>query len=508
MKKWQLFIKDYVLGDLPKTTKCQCTTQCNQCGNQYSVSAANLKRNLEKNGKVVCTQCVLSNRARSKKEWRELIRPYYPDVETIVDQKENINYTCPNCERIINIKVLTLVRGVKERNSNGFCRSCIQKTSKVSEAISKSQKGKRLSSSHKRKISEKTSLAMKEVWQNKREMYIDSFRLSWKELVKEAKRFNFVLIDRETEDYVLKCMQCNKETRRRPNKFYKICGFCNPSTSTAEEQIRRFIESFDIETERLKEGLEIDIYIASKKLGIEHHGLYWHSELFKNNKYHYNKYLWAKEKGINLIQIFEDEWANKNIQVTGYIQSKLGIGDKIYARKCRLEKLSIHLAREFLNKYHIQGSVKAIAHFGLYFEQDLVAVMSLSRHHRSSNKAILSRLCFKKGIQVIGGSFKLFKALIEEAENLGYRSLKTWSDNRYSNGNIYKRLGFELDGELPPDYSYVKSGKRYSKQSLKKTPEERVTGKTERELRLEQGYHRIWDCGKKRWIYHIEKEQE
>jgi hypothetical protein len=35
---------------------------------------------------------------------------------------------------------------------------------------------------------------------------------------------------------------------------------------------------------------------------------------------------------------------------------------------------------------------------------------------------------------------------------------------------------------------------------LKKTPEERLINKTEKELRQEQGFYRIWDCGKKRWV--------
>jgi hypothetical protein len=39
--------------------------------------------------------------------------------------------------------------------------------------------------------------------------------------------------------------------------------------------------------------------------------------------------------------------------------------------------------------------------------------------------------------------------------------------------------------------------------SLRKTPEERLTGKSEVELRVEQGYNRIWDCGHRTYIIEI-----
>ena len=41
----------------------------------------------------------------------------------------------------------------------------------------------------------------------------------------------------------------------------------------------------------------------------------------------------------------------------------------------------------------------------------------------------------------------------------------------------------------------------FSKQSLKKNEEERESKKSEHEIRLEQGYLRVYDCGKKRWRF-------
>ena len=49
-------------------------------------------------------------------------------------------------------------------------------------------------------------------------------------------------------------------------------------------------------------GKEIDIYVASLKLGIEYNGVRWHSEQFgKDKNYHIDKLNKCNEQGINLI---------------------------------------------------------------------------------------------------------------------------------------------------------------------------------------------------------------
>jgi hypothetical protein len=77
----------------------------------------------------------------------------------------------------------------------------------------------------------------------------------------------------------------------------------------------------------------------------------------------------------------------------------------------------------------------------------------------------------------------------------------SYSDNRWSEGDIYPRLNFKLDRSLKPDYFYISNKGVFSKQSLKKNEEERESKKSEHEIRLEQGYLRVYDCGKKRWRF-------
>src|SRR5208283_3661887 len=84
---------------------------------------------------------------------------------------------------------------------------------------------------------------------------------------------------------------------------------------------------------------------------------------------------------------------------------------------------------------------------------------------RNNKDVVLSRLCFKTGVQVIGGASKLIKHSISDE---GYQKVITWSDNRWSNGKVYPQCGFVLDKELGPDYCYIKNGIMKPKQSMKK----------------------------------------
>jgi hypothetical protein len=103
---------------------------------------------------------------------------------------------------------------------------------------------------------------------------------------------------------------------------------------------------------------------------------------------------------------------------------------------------------------------------------------------------------------VVGGAQKLFKACKSWAINSGTNKIISWSDNRWSQGTVYEKLGFQLDKELNVDYSYVDLKnpiKRLSKQSQKKSNTQCPANITEREWSIQRGLSRIWDCGKTRW---------
>jgi len=285
-----------------------------------------------------------------------------------------------------------------------------------------------------------------------------------------------------------------------------------------QDEIKEWLNSFGFDFSsdyEILENKEIDLLDKDKKIGIEYCGLYWHNELSpepRDHKYHINKYKNCLKKDIQLLTIFEDEWKFRQNQCKSHIKSVLGITDKkVFARKCEVKEIIREDAKKFFDFYHIQGSNKlGIVFFGLFFENELYAVMSLGRHNRqldvSKKEITLDRLCFKDGVQIIGGASKLFSKCLEWAKNNNYKKIISFSDNRWSLGNVYKKMGFVLEKEYGPDYSYVSTNnprKRLSKQSQKKSMTKCPKDLTEHSWALQRGLARIYDCGKKRWIFEL-----
>lgn len=290
------------------------------------------------------------------------------------------------------------------------------------------------------------------------------------------------------------------------------CPKCVNNDSKAEKEILKFISNYkkaskiNLKDIGIDSKYEIDIYIPDLRLGIEYCGIYWHSEKYKDKNYHYKKYKICKDNGIRLITIFEDEWKDRNLQIKNFLKSALGANkNKIAGRKCEIKIIDSKTAKDFINKYHIQKANSVLLSVGLFFEEELLGVIAGNRHHRKSNKNImvLSRLVFKDNYTVQGGASKLFKYFKQEVKNLNMNKIITWADNRYTEGNIYKKLDMKLEDNLRPDYSYADLNKlkRLSKQSCNKKRLSKLgaIGSTEHEMAQSLNLYRIYDCGKTRF---------
>lgn len=326
--------------------------------------------------------------------------------------------------------------------------------------------------------------------------------------------FEYIGYNFKKNKHEIKCKNCQSVFLRDVYYLDCECVRCisGHNISKAELEVFNFIQSLGAKANKAKipnTNFEIDIYIPELKLGIEYCSLTWHSVNYggKLPNYHYNKMALAEKANIRLVTVFEDEWLSRQEQVKGFLASIVAPASvKIFARKCTIRQITKHEADIFMDLYHIQGAnKKSKVSFGLYHNDDLVGVITGAPHHRNIQDVfVLDRLCFKAGISVVGGASKLFSALVDYSKTNKYTKIISWSDNRWSQGNVYKQLNFALECNLPPDYSYCKGHKRFSKQSLKKNPKKDDMSKTERQLRTEQGYDRIYDCGKKRWVYSLD----
>lgn len=83
-------------------------------------------------------------------------------------------------------------------------------------------------------------------------------------------------------------------------------------------------------------------------------------------------------------------------------------------------------------------------------------------------------------------------------QNLVPKSIVSFSDNRLFSGKVYEKIGFSRDGDVRPDYYWVKGNNRFHKSRLRKTAGD---SRTETEIRKSEGYEKIYDFGKVRWVY-------
>lgn len=275
--------------------------------------------------------------------------------------------------------------------------------------------------------------------------------------------------------------------------------------SKAELEIESFLNShgFDFKSNRgvLSGCRELDIYSETHKVAIEHCGTWYHSEKYRANNYHYMKYKECKDKGITLFTIFDFEWIAKKNILKSLLLSKLGKFERrIYARQCKIvEGKDV----QFLNDNHLQGAPRNILkQYNLVYEGEVVGAVTYSKHHRNSNQVVLSRLCFKQNTQIIGGAAKLISNSITE-----FPEVISWSDNRYSTGDVYAKVGFKLQRTYRQDYFYTNGGTIKSKQSMKKSNIGCPADMTEHEFCNSLGWYRVYDCGKMVWIWSQEKAQ-
>lgn len=313
------------------------------------------------------------------------------------------------------------------------------------------------------------------------------------------------------------CSVCNS-TESIPTETYKWrlketgvpcirCSGINKG-SLKEQAIKDFLGNNKIsiiENKKMLDGLEIDIFLPDFNIGIEFNGLFWHNDTRIDKNYHLNKTVLAKEKGIRLIHIFEDEWDFKSDIIKSRILNLLGKSEnKIYARNTIIKEISYEEEYLFLETNHIQGHTKSSIKVGLFYNDKLVSVMSFGKVNLSrgiKNKDIIELLRFAslKNYNIVGAASKLFQYFIRKYNPT---EVLSYSDNRWNTGNVYNNLDFRYAGETGIGYWYIdlRAGKRIHRFNLRKNKNDNQE-LTEYENRLLGGYLRIWDCGNSKWIW-------
>lgn len=312
----------------------------------------------------------------------------------------------------------------------------------------------------------------------------------------------------------------NAEKWKKPNVFFPQI-FSKYVKSF--DKVNNFINSIsNEETKSLVSDLlsshTLTIVNPNKKIVIQYLTLNENLEKHTGTR-NYNRDLQNKIEGIGykFIAVFEDEWDKEPNLIINKINHLLknNSAEKIMARKCQIKSIDVSIKNKFLDVNHIQGKSVSQINLGAFYDNKLVAVMTFCKPRILMNKKIdinkksweLARFATDINYRIIGISSKL---LAYFKNNYLWDEIYSYADKRWSDGNLYYKLGFSLKTINPPDYFYIVNNKRmhrwgYRKDAIReKFPESFDPNLTEYQNMLKLGIDRVWDCGTLKFVLNKE----
>lgn len=242
-----------------------------------------------------------------------------------------------------------------------------------------------------------------------------------------------------------------------------LCTICYPiseNVSIKEKEVLNYIKSIYSNKiiSNYRDGLEIDIYLPDLNIGFEFNGLYWHSDLFMNKDYHLNKFNYFKNKNIDIIYIWEDEWIYKNDIIKSLIKNILSPNKTIEGNV--IKEVSDLVIQEFINKNSIQNIIPSDIRLGYFHQDELISIMTFSK---KENSYILNNFCYNKFDDLLNHFLNIYprKSIISNIS-------KNWL-----NYSLFKKFGFSTIEEIDPikinennEYNVFNSGSLKIKLSL------------------------------------------
>ena len=294
------------------------------------------------------------------------------------------------------------------------------------------------------------------------------------------------------------------------------CLACHPlKYSKFECEVYEFIISLGVEAIRNDRKriypLELDLFLPKFNIGIECNGDYWHSFDRHESKDERNKHLLklnaCLDKNIQLIQVTEYEWQNRQEQIKSLLTIRLGQAKKHHGRKMSCRQISTIDASRFFKENHIQGHAPASIAFGLFNNEELIACASIApaRYSKSENWELI-RFSTKLNCIVVGGFSKILSQITQELRNKNVNALESYLDRRLFSGKSLIETGWELKTTSTPGYCWLLGDKRLSRNKTQKHKLAKLLGesfdetKTEAENMRNIGARRLWDCGQYLYI--------
>jgi hypothetical protein len=102
----------------------------------------------------------------------------------------------------------------------------------------------------------------------------------------------------------------------------------------------------------------------------------------------------------------------------------------------------------------------------------------------------IARFCNLLDHSVVGGFSRLLQYSQEILSKASFTEIVTYSDRRYSAGDLYRKNGFDLSHKTDPDMFWTKDGVRFARQIS--------WGKTDTAMK-ENRYSKIFGAGHILW---------
>lgn len=281
------------------------------------------------------------------------------------------------------------------------------------------------------------------------------------------------------------CPDCvEKENASAPEKeLFSFVKTLLPLGTELEENDREFISP-----------QELDIYIPNISLAIEFNGVYWHSEKFLDKNYHLNKFLQCRQKGVQLLTVWEDDWKTRRTLVERMLEQQvnLALGKKcdINETEVTINEISKAKAKEFFNKNHLSGFKSKSNYFLAVHNKKTNSIIAATAWHADSllDTVVLNQYATTESTYV--GLEAMTEKAKKDFKEKEFLHLKVCDKNDNSIARLYHMLGFKEEDTVEPDFTYLQ-GKRRTQ--LIQQP---IDGTTPKEL------HKVYDSGST--IYNIQ----
>jgi hypothetical protein len=160
-----------------------------------------------------------------------------------------------------------------------------------------------------------------------------------------------------------------------------------------------------------------------------------------------------ERQGMQLVHLWEDVWNKQRTLTATRIAVLLGTFKRFHARQTTIEALTNPTLTEFLQQHHLQVAIKGKYKYGLFLNNELLAVASFSamcpitRNGKTYRSYELLRFANKTGCVVAGGLGKLLAHFVARQRP---DDIMTYADRDWGTGRGYRKLNFVHVGMLDP----------------------------------------------------------